>query len=298
MNKMLSIDYVPAYCMQKLLQDVSQFYQQLDPACLPNYFKKISLICRLLLGKAYLLHPLGEGLAGSFNQQPLYRLDGFDCVTFVNTVLSLAAAADVDGFVSNIKQLNYYGSVVSYVQRHHFMSVDWNVHNQALGWVKDITLDLGSDIVDYSDICVDKPTWYRKKSYVDIKRVEAVSQSDASQLLREFHGLADQVKKEQSCLAYLNINNLLQKKSWDMFFKRLPSICVIEIVRPGWDLREEIGTHLNVSHLGLSIRHENGIYFYHASQTAGQVVVGELFDYLLQYRVHPSVKGIHVMEVL
>src|SRR5688572_7398635 len=41
------------------------------------------------LDAPYLLEPLGEGPDGVYSQEPLYRTDRFDCVTYVDTVLAL-----------------------------------------------------------------------------------------------------------------------------------------------------------------------------------------------------------------
>ena len=84
----------------------------------------------------------GEGHEGHFDQAPLYRFDCFDCVTYVNTVLALALSHDVVSFQKNLVRVGYRGAQLAYSHRHHFMSVDWNVHNQSIGLVKDITTEI------------------------------------------------------------------------------------------------------------------------------------------------------------
>ncbi|MCX7978595.1 MAG: DUF1460 domain-containing protein, partial [Bdellovibrionaceae bacterium] len=73
---------------------------------------------------------------------------------------------------------------------------------------------------------------------------------------------------------------------------------VVNIVRPNWNLREIIGTNLNISHQGFLI-HRDGQFFYrHASQTYRRVVEEPMLEYLARFRGHATVRGINLLEVL
>ena len=52
------------------------------------------------------------------------KLDRFDCVTYVETVLALARAADPEGFVEELRLLRYEGGAVEWANRNHYM-VGW-----------------------------------------------------------------------------------------------------------------------------------------------------------------------------
>jgi hypothetical protein len=70
-------------------------------------------------------------------------------------------------------------------------------------------------------------------------------------------------------------------------------------VRPNWDLTESIGTHMNVSHQGLIFQFRNGTYLRHASNSGTKKVMDiPLLDYLKKFENHPTLKGIHLMEVV
>ena len=81
-------------------------------------------------------------------------------------------------------------------------------------------------------------------------------------------------------------------------FDQIPSGGIIEIVRPNWDLREKIGTCLNVSHLGFVFRRGKDLIFREASLLLKQVCDVALIDYLRTYLNSTSVKGIHIEAVL
>ncbi len=84
-------------------------------------------------------------------------------------------------------------------------------------------------------------------------------------------------------------------------FKQIPSGSVIEIIRPDWDLHSQIGTRMNVSHLGLAVRTSKGLMFREASSldTIGKTVIDvPLTNYLKGYLHSPTVKGINVQKII
>nr|WP_277619301.1 N-acetylmuramoyl-L-alanine amidase-like domain-containing protein [Legionella norrlandica] len=78
----------------------------------------------------------------------------------------------------------------------------------------------------------------------------------------------------------------------------MPNGAIIEIVRPNWDLRKEIGTALNISHLGFAIWINDKLYFRQASSQYGKVIDVPLIDYLDKARSSPTIKGINIQVVL
>lgn len=83
-----------------------------------------------------------------------------------------------------------------------------------------------------------------------------------------------------------------------VLFNQIPNAAIIEIIRPNWDLHKEIGTHLNVSHLGFSIRKNGTLLFRETSSTDGRAIDIPLVDYLRQTLSSPTIKGINVQVVL
>src|SRR3989344_1701721 len=124
---------------QKYDTDIEKYYAVLSSKRNFSWIERLECISAFFLGMPYILGACGEGAEGYFDQGPLYRTDGFDCVTFVNTVIAMARAVDLDSFKKIIEKINYRLGVVAYQNRFHFMSADWNLENEQQGFIKDIT---------------------------------------------------------------------------------------------------------------------------------------------------------------
>ena len=89
-----------------------------------------------MLGTPYLVNPL----IGSMHEPEVFvaTLEGFDCVTFMETVLALARASDVDEFLALLREIRYTHGEVEWRKRHHY-TTDWARHNIWQGWLRDLT---------------------------------------------------------------------------------------------------------------------------------------------------------------
>ncbi len=56
------------------------------------------------------------------------RDDGFDCVTFCETVLAAAGARDRPEFEANLRQIRYHNGTVNWFERNHYF-FEWSRHN-------------------------------------------------------------------------------------------------------------------------------------------------------------------------
>lgn len=86
----------------------------------------------LLLGSPYVLHPLGEGRGP--DPKPRFRLDGFDCQTFVETALALGEARTPAQVRAALDDLRYAGAP-SFETRNHYMMSQWVPSNLAKGYL-------------------------------------------------------------------------------------------------------------------------------------------------------------------
>lgn len=88
--------------------------------------EKIDFISGALRGTRY----LGSTLIGDPQrpEQFVVRDDGFDCVTFCETVLAAARAGSRDRFESVLKTIRYHDGVVSWRERNHYF-FQWGQHN-------------------------------------------------------------------------------------------------------------------------------------------------------------------------
>lgn len=79
------------------------------------------------IGKPYIKSPLGEG-----GDSPRLRFDGFDCMTFVETVLALSIADSPEDVQSKLDAIRYKDGIVGFHSRNHFVSADWLPSNSWL----------------------------------------------------------------------------------------------------------------------------------------------------------------------
>lgn len=81
------------------------------------------------------------------------RLDGFDCVTFVETTLAMARGIaeedySVETFTTNVRDSRYRGGELDgYCSRVHYFT-EWVVENESRGTVEDISRDIGGERLD------------------------------------------------------------------------------------------------------------------------------------------------------
>ena len=65
------------------------------------------------------------------------RDDGFDCVTFCETVLAAAIAHDLGEFETALRAIRYHNGVVDWRERNHYF-FEWgqhNVENKTCRWI-------------------------------------------------------------------------------------------------------------------------------------------------------------------
>lgn len=288
---------------QQANTSITQLYHSLNSLPNPSMTQRIHWFNSQFLGTAYVLGSLGEGPNALYDQFPRYRTDAFDCDTYVNTVLALALANSLTNFKQCINKLRYQQGEVSYIKRNHFTSIDWNENNQNNGILKDITLNIhdkkNHSIAVYSSTLINKPQWYAYKEQNAI-RVNSSNKQLIKTRLHELKEKGSHLAIRTSKLAYLPFSALFPKNKANLYvFSQIPQGAIIEIIRPNWDLRKQIGTALDISHLGFAFWDKGSLYFYQASSQYGKVVAVPLIDYLQKAASEsPTIKGINVQVVL
>jgi hypothetical protein len=89
-----------------------------------------------LHGAPYARSPLGEG--AGVDPDPRFRLDAFDCMTFVETAVALGTAASLAEAAVAMDDVRYRGAP-SIASRNHEVVSQWLPANVAKGWVEDAT---------------------------------------------------------------------------------------------------------------------------------------------------------------
>lgn len=295
---------ISPYNMQNYDQQLKKLYQTKLTPNITDIKIRVEIASHYFLGKPYFLGALGEGSDATFDQNPLYRTDKFDCTTFDETVLALTEAKNLEQFKQVIKKIRYQHGQVSFLNRNHFTSVDWNSNNQRNGYIKDIT-DQFAVRPKVAIALIDKPNWYRNLAADNIKLLKPVSSQQAAELLNQLHANSQQVSKVISRIKYLPLSELFSESTHQIIanqkvFDQIPSGSIIEIVRANWDLTRQIGTHLNVEHMGLAIRTPNGLMFREASSRLKKVTDVSLVNYLGKYYQqinNPDAFGIHIESI-
>lgn len=282
---------------------IQQLYHTLSARPNISMSERLNVISALFLDKPYILGALGEGASARYDQFPLYRTDGFDCDTYVNTVIALAVANSMQSFTQCLNNARYKHGQISYISRNHFTSIDWNKNNQQRGLLKDITLEFkdqkNKSVAQISKTLIDKAGWYEAKNKGSIRLAHTTAQEQDARL-RELKAKGKKLKQQRAEIPYIPLNVLFPNEEQPDYylFNQIPDGAVIEIVRPNWDLRERIGTVLDVSHLGFVFKIKDKLYFRQASSEYGKVVDVPLIDYLQKALKSPTIKGINIQIIL
>lgn len=254
------------------------------------------------LGLPYSGGPLGEGRDGKYDQDPLYRFDRFDCVTFVETALSSALTTDMRSFKRFMNEIRYQESKVDYVSRNHFTEVDWLPNNLKNGILFDVMTDVEKQAKAVLPIAlakIDKKNWYAKKAITELK-VSDVSEKRKQKLWSELKVEGRRFPVEVSKLPYIPFSEFTDESGAfsTRILEGLPPVMVLSVVRPGWDLVQLAGTELNVTHQGLLLQIGDQWFVRHATSDSRYRVVQDGLEEFLRARLKNSaVKGIHIVGV-
>ena len=99
--------------------------------------RRIEILSRNFLGLPYQPNPL----IGSADTAEVFTasLDGFDCVTYIETVIALARASNIDDFTEWLRKIRYERGRIEWKRRNHYMT-DWIRNNVRSGIVKPISI--------------------------------------------------------------------------------------------------------------------------------------------------------------
>ncbi len=264
---------------------------------------RLNQISRYFLNKPYQYNALGEGPGACYDQGPLYRTDIFDCETYIDTVVAIALSSNFDTFTQCIKQIRYQDGEVSFVKRNHFASIDWNPNNQKAGIFKDITKNLvdkdNKPVAKIATAVINKPNWYTKLPRGRIRLPDAPPKEQ----IKKFEALKREgnvLKAETVSTPYIPLTALFDKKGRPnhALFNQIPEGAIVEIVRPNWNLEAQVGSHLNISHMGFVFRKNGQLRFRHASLLKKKVSDMSLISYLKKTRSSPTIRGINIQIVV
>lgn len=165
---------------------------------------RIEALSSSLIGIPYADGNLGEGEQGRYDKDPLFRLDVFDCTTYVETVLAGALSERATDFPQHMQQIRYHNGDISFVTRNHFISADWIPNNQWL--LKDITATVGQGYELLARTVIDKKAWYQ--AMTDSRIQGQIDAADKPALLNQLHKEGQRFAPEPVQTPYIPLSAL------------------------------------------------------------------------------------------
>src|SRR5271169_4770281 len=98
---------------------------------------RIDVLSRHFLGHSYKPNPL----IGSADTAEVFTasLDRFDCVTYIETIVALARASNVDDFIDWLRKIRYEHGRIQWKQRNHYMTL-WIRNNVRKGILRLVSI--------------------------------------------------------------------------------------------------------------------------------------------------------------
>lgn len=269
---------------------VKHLLQALKPYRHQNTNTQVAFITRQLADIPYYAGQTGEGdwqsAAHSYqpggihlNQNPVYRLDVFDCQTFVQVVMGLLYSKTLAQFDQNILKIAYgaagnpHGEVVHYYNRNNFIDGDFNPINRRNGWFTDVTSQ--GPLADYAlseTSHLTRQQWFTFKQKYSKSNVHVLEAEQGPRMAERFATVYSQLnyphfQSENVTMTYLPKEELALRQHDggyqpnESLLNAIPTPAVVEIVTDvkqwrlkGRPIKDEIGSELSVSHVGFLYR--------------------------------------------
>jgi hypothetical protein len=133
-----------ARLMDSVFVRIANFYNKERPALIDahkllarkdapkDYRGRLKYFTAALQDRPYFLGPTGEGRFGVIDPKPLADLGQFDCVTYIETAMALAASREARDLLPRILPIRYAGDAITYHNRNHYFVADWIKNNAHL----------------------------------------------------------------------------------------------------------------------------------------------------------------------
>lgn len=270
------------------------------PATEKRLADRMERVSAQFVGRPYLIDPLGEGPRGRYDRDPRLRLDGFDCTTYVETVIAIAKARRSSDVPAQMDKIRYENGVVGFETRNHFPDADWIANNSKAKIVKDVTAQVAKDFPEalaLAEALIEKDEWYK---LLPVERLSGIPEAEKPTRLEALRSLGAKHGKEIARVPYLRKHAIDADPE---ILLRIPHGSVINVVRPNFDVKKAAGTHMNITHQGFAFHSGGVVYFRHASPKKnpetgkGEVVTVPLLEYVRGTLESPSIDGINVLSV-
>ena len=279
---------------------IASYYQSLNAPISRriDYFSSIFYEC------PYELSALGEGVEGEFDRFPLYRVDAFDCQTFVETVLALSWSRSFEDFFQKKCFISYAGQSIDYFHRAHFICLDW-AHLLGSGqYLVNITKSCASNssrpLLCSSSVTIDRSTWFQMKKPETIRLLDSTPVGGLDDALQDLHSRARTIAPQRSELVCIRGKDLLLLSEGERrhVLASIPSGSVMQIIHTENTFCEISQTDVHVRHLGFIIHKDREAFFRHASSERGCVIDELCEDYLRRFINRSPSMGVMIYQVL
>jgi hypothetical protein len=306
-----------------------------DPSEPNGLVHALDVVSAALVGRTYELGPLGEG-PGSSHPKPLYRIDAFDCTTFLETVMAnaycLRAGSRVGGCLAiAMRRIRYSGNTATYEARNHIPETDWLPNNTERGYLEDLSEHLFPGEWKEARPTIDRAAWlkaqpggetpkrpnpptpplrYLPVSYffsetrlsaeekAALEAKSAAAKKEAAEILT---GRPDEAKRKEAEKIRFRADLVYVRAAYAPVAERLaliPSGTVLNLLRAPVRDPEKARVSTLVSHQGLVIQTSEGARIRHAAPNVGHVADQSLADYLLRYVRSRNYRGVALYRIL
>ncbi len=225
-------------------------------------FAPLAQAVNFYVGRPYIAGPLGEGEQGKYDKNPLFREDGFDCTTYVESVLAqYRSETEQSDFMENLLRIRYVDGKIGYFTRAHIMEAEWIPNAIKYKYIEEYPLHNSLK----SELVFPVREWFLQQKQITPK--DAAYLQSAREFPQYFH----------VSIPFVSRANITAE-----FLKTLPDFMVVFFLRkPVTDAGEFVKHYktahaAQVTHMGLL---KNGI-LYHASSVQKKVVAMSLLDYV------------------
>lgn len=216
--------------------EISGVFEDLKEASLGE---RVDVWSALFLGTPYYLDPLGEGYLGERDVNPLLDFTRVDCLTYVEQVMALAFSDHYDEVLSQLLKFRYREGKPKFKNRYYTMVKGWILAHIKAGRLEDVTRSTVSD-----DVIRTEETSLRPRSYWE------------RQHRNRFKMLGKWAPRGTARIDYIPISHVVEE--WTDF----PVPALMHIVSE----MKHASPYL-ITHTGLLIKKDDGVYFRHASRS-------------------------------
>lgn len=213
------------------------------------FTERVAALSELFVGVPYTDFPLGDGSEGP-EPGPLFRTDGVDCQTYVETVLAMSNAQSLSQARSILDDIRYADGKPSFRSRNHFTEAQWLPANTRKGYLADEVPALDRRAPS-STLTLVKEQWAQVPA---LKRLVPADIPDGKYRVRYLP--LEQVQKRAGGIA--------------------PGT-VLMVVRENDPARV-----VRITHMGFVVRTKDGLVVRHASTGAEHAVIDEPLDAFVQ----------------